>query len=189
MGRDRAVPHRDAAPRPGVHGGGFRDRPGEDQGAGVRAAMRRGGAAPRGFGTFVPILLSAAAILLCSCSTVFQGSAPQRDGLLAVPGLLAPVEIDRDRYGIPHISARNDHDLYFAQGFAHAQDRLFQMDMERRLSRGELAELFGEMALPADRLFRILGFSARAPGLFASWPEKTKGIVRAYCDGVNAGMD
>jgi penicillin amidase len=150
--------------------------------------MKRGGAAPRGFRTFVPILLSAAAFLLCSCSTVFQGSVPQRDGVLAVPGLLAPVEIDRDRYGIPHISARNDHDLYFAQGFAHAQDRLFQMDMERRLSRGELAELFGEKALPADRLFRHLGFSARAPGLFASWPEKTKGIVRAYCDGVNAGM-
>jgi penicillin amidase len=150
--------------------------------------MRGGRAAPRAYRTFAPILLSAAAILLCSCSTLFQGSVPQRDGVLAVPGLLAPVEIDRDRYGIPHISARNDHDLYFAQGFAHAQDRLFQMDLERRLSRGELAEIFGEKALPADRLFRHLGFAARAPGLFASWPENTKGIVRAYCDGVNAGM-
>ncbi|HSL92813.1 MAG TPA: penicillin acylase family protein [Candidatus Limnocylindrales bacterium] len=150
--------------------------------------MRRGGAAPRVFRTSAPILLSAAAFLLCSCSTLFQGSAPQREGVLAVPDLSAPVEIDRDRFGIPHISAENDHDLYFALGFAHVQDRLFQMDLERRLYRGELAELFGEEALPADRLFRHLGFAARAPGLFASWPEKTKEIVRAYCDGVNAGM-
>jgi penicillin amidase len=99
------------------------------------------------------------------------------------------VEIVRDRYGIPHISARNDRDLYFAEGFAHAQDRLFQMDLERRLARGELSEIFGEEALPADRLFRHLGFAARAPALFASWPGKTREIVAAYCEGVNAGME
>jgi penicillin amidase len=150
--------------------------------------MRRGGAAPPAFRAIAAFLLAVAGFLPCSCSSFFQGSVPQRDGVLAAPGLSAPAEIVRDRYGIPHISAGNDHDLYFAQGFAHAQDRLFQMDLERRLARGELAEILGEKALPADRLFRHLGFAARAPGLFASWPKKTREIVQAYCEGVNAGM-
>ncbi|HEY6096566.1 MAG TPA: penicillin acylase family protein, partial [Candidatus Deferrimicrobium sp.] len=80
---------------------------------------RRKGVAP---------LVVAAAFLLSSCSTVFEASVPQRDGVLSVPGLSAPVEIVRDRYGVPHITAASDRDLYFAQGFVHAQDRLFQMD-------------------------------------------------------------
>ena len=151
--------------------------------------MRRGEAAPpRGPG-MAALFLTAVTILFSSCSSFFQGSVPQRDGDLAVPGLSAPVEIVRDRYGIPHITAGNDHDLHFAEGFVHAQDRLFQMDTERRLARGELAEVFGEKALPADRLFRHLGFAARAPALLASWPGKSREIARAYCQGVNAAMD
>lgn len=134
------------------------------------------------------LLLAAAALSLGSCSAAFQGSVPQRDGTIDVPGLSAPVEIVRDRWGVPHISARDDRDLSFAQGFVHAQDRLFQMDTERRVARGELAEAFGPTALPADRLFRHLGFAARAPALYASWPKKTREIVSAYCDGVNAAM-
>ncbi len=113
---------------------------------------------------------------------------PQRDGVLSVPGLGAPVAIVRDRFGVPHITAANDRDLYFAQGFVHAQDRLFQMDVERRLARGELAELFGKKALPADRLFRHLGFAARAPAIVASWPARTRDIVASYCAGVSAAM-
>ncbi len=135
----------------------------------------------------VPLLI-AAALLLSSCSRVFEASAPRRDGVLSVPGLSAPVAIVRDRFGVPHITAANDRDLYFAQGFVHAQDRLFQMDLERRLARGELAELLGEKALPADRLFRHLGFAARAPAIAASWPPKTREIVASYCAGVNAAM-
>ena len=109
-------------------------------------------------------------LLLASCTSFFDASAPQREGTLAAPGLLAPVEIVRDRFGIPHIAAANDHDLYFAQGFCHAQDRLFQMEVERRLARGELAEVFGEAALPADRFLRHLGFGSRAVVLAASLP-------------------
>lgn len=135
----------------------------------------------------VPLLV-AAGLVLSSCSTVFEASAPQRDGTLSVPGLSAPVSIVRDRFGVPHITAGNDRDLYFAQGFVHAQDRLFQMDVERRLARGELAELFGEKALAADRLFRHLGFAARAPASVASWPPKSREIVASYCAGVNAAM-
>jgi penicillin amidase len=149
--------------------------------------MRRWGAAPPAF-IKAALFFSAAAFLLSSCSSFFQGSVPQRDGVIVVPGLSAPAEIVRDRYGIPHITAVNEHDLYYAQGFVHAQDRLFQMDLERRLARGELAEILGEKAIPADRLFRHLGFAARAPALFASWPKKTRDIVNAYCEGVNSGM-
>ena len=134
------------------------------------------------------LLLLAPALLLSSCSEVFEASAPQRDGVLSVPGLSAPVAIVRDRFGVPHITAGSDRDLYFAQGFVHAQDRLFQMDLERRLARGELAELFGGQALPADRLFRHLGFAARAPAIAASWPPKTRQIVASYCAGINAAM-
>ena len=128
------------------------------------------------------------ALLFASCSTIFQSSVPPRTGTLSVPGLHSPVEILRDSWGVPHITAENDHDLYFAQGFVHAQDRLFQMEMERRVSRGELAELFGERLLPVDRLFRHLGFAARAPGLVASLPEESRRIVEAYCAGVNASI-
>ncbi len=135
----------------------------------------------------LPLFLSAA-LLLSSCSAVFDASVPQRNGVLSVPGLSAPVAVVRDRFGVPHITAANDGDLYFAQGFVHAQDRLFQMDVERRLARGELAELFGEKALPADRLFRHLGFAARAPALAASLPPKSREIVASYCAGVNAAM-
>ena len=132
--------------------------------------------------------LSVVFLLLASCTSFFGASVPQRDGTLAVAGLSSPVEVVRDRYGIPHITAANEHDLYFAQGFCHAQDRLFQMDLERRLGLGELSEIFGEAALPADRLFRHLGFGHRASILVASLPPGTIAMAQAYCDGVNAGM-
>jgi penicillin amidase len=151
--------------------------------------MRRGKPACRPGGGKTLLVCFLAAAVLCSCSSFFQGSVPQREGSLKAAGLLASVEILRDRYGIPHIFAKNDHDLYFAQGFVHAQDRLFQMDMERRLARGELSEIYGEKALSADRLFRHLGFAHRAPSLWASWPRRTQEIVLAYCEGVNAAMD
>jgi penicillin amidase len=131
----------------------------------------------------------AVALHLSACSGVFEASVPRRDGVLSISGLSAPVTIVRDLFGVPHITAGNDRDLYFAQGFVHAQDRLFQMDFERRLARGELAELLGKNALPADRLFRHLGFAARAPAIVASWPPKTREIVASYCAGVNAAMD
>jgi penicillin G amidase len=132
--------------------------------------------------------LSVAFLFLGSCTSFFGSSIPQREGTLAVAGLSSPVEVVRDRYGIPHIAAANGNDLYFAQGFCHAQDRLFQMDLGRRLGRGELSEIFGEAALPADRLFRHLGFGHRASILVASLPAGTLAAAQAYCDGANAGM-
>jgi penicillin G amidase len=151
--------------------------------------MTERAARPRALRGRAPHVFLVSVLLLASCSLLFRGSVPQREGTLALSGLLAPVTIVRDAYGVPHITAENEHDLYFAQGVVHAQDRLFQMDAERRLARGELAELLGREALPADRFLRHLGFAARAPVLFASWPEETQAVVRAYCDGINAARD
>lgn len=148
--------------------------------------MTRGTKGPRFLRAVVPAL--SIAWLCSSCSTIFESSVPIRSGTLSVSGLSSPVAIVRDSYGVPHITANNDHDLYFAQGFVHAQDRLFQMEMERRVARGELAGIFGERLLPADRLFRHLGFAARAPSMIASWPESSRRIVEAYCAGVNAAI-
>ena len=72
---------------------------------------------------------------------------PQIDGTVQVTGLQAPVEIVRDAWGVPHIYAENSHDLFFAQGYAHAQDRFYQMEFSRRIGQGRLSEMLGETAL------------------------------------------
>src|SRR5213594_2268023 len=76
---------------------------------------------------------------------------PQLQGELSVPGLREPVEVLRDRWGVPHIYAKNQDDLFFAQGFVAAQDRLFQIDLWRRVGMGETAELLGKPGLEGDR--------------------------------------
>ncbi len=89
---------------------------------------------------------------------LIQRATPTLEGEVHLPGLDQPVEILRDRHGIPHIYAQNRADLLRAQGFVHAQDRLWQMEQNRRIARGTLAEVFGEAALDADRFSRIVGF-------------------------------
>jgi penicillin amidase len=75
-------------------------------------------------------------------------SFPQTNGELQVPGLQAPVDVYRDAYGVPHIYASNSHDLFFTQGYVHAQDRFWQMDFWRHIGSGRLAEMFGESCAP-----------------------------------------
>src|SRR5688572_17168656 len=79
----------------------------------------------------------------------------QLDGEIPLAGLKQPVEVVRDRWGIPHIYAQNQDDLFFAQGFVAAQDRLFQIDMRRRIGLGETADILGEQALEGDRFASI----------------------------------
>src|SRR3954466_608271 len=86
-----------------------------------------------------------------------RASLPQTTGILNISGLTAAVSVTRDQYGVPTIRAGNRHDLYLALGFVHAQDRLFQMDLQRRVGAGRLAQIFGAAALPTDRLMRTLG--------------------------------
>jgi len=103
-----------------------------------------------------------------------------------LPGLLDAASVARDRNGIAHILARNDHDLYFLQGWVHAQDRLFQMDVSRRTPSGTLAELFGTGALPSDVQLRTLGLRRAAARSLPVLSDGTKAALRAYADGVNA---
>ncbi len=116
-------------------------------------------------------------------------SLPTVEGEVVVAGLGAPVAVVRDRHGVPHISARSQADAMFALGFVHAQDRLFQMDMQRRTAAGRLAELLGGRALPFDRWLRTLGFEAAARSSLGAVDAKTRAIFQAYADGVNAVID
>ncbi|RME58227.1 MAG: penicillin acylase family protein, partial [Caldilineae bacterium] len=87
---------------------------------------------------------------------LIQRALPQHEGEVALDCLDAPVTILRDRHGVPHIYAENQADLLRAQGFVHAQDRLWQMEQNRRIAHGTLAELFGRAALDVDRFSRIV---------------------------------
>src|SRR5919201_4649379 len=119
---------------------------------------------------------------------------PQLDGEIRVPptllkGLSAPVEIVRDRWGIPHITARDACDALFALGFCHAQDRLWQMELSRRLARGRLAEVFGPDALDVDRFMRRLGLHRAAQADWEAASAESRDVLVAYAAGVNACLD
>ncbi|MBP8185853.1 MAG: penicillin acylase family protein, partial [Pseudomonas sp.] len=87
---------------------------------------------------------------------------PLRSGEVSLANLQAPVSVRYDERGVPHIQAQNETDMYRALGYVHAQDRLFQMEMMRRLSRGELAAVLGPKLIDTDRLFRTLGIRQHA---------------------------
>ena len=111
---------------------------------------------------------------------------PEVEGRLAVPGLQAPVEVVRVEPGIPHVYARNAHDLFFAQGYVHAQDRLWQMEFNRTLGAGRLASLFGEGALEIDRIMHTLGLTQAAERDWQVLAPDTRALLAAYAEGVNA---
>jgi len=116
-----------------------------------------------------------------------RGKLPQRSGTLPLAQLQAPVSVAWDERGVPHLKAQNEIDLYRALGFVHAQDRLFQMEMVRRLARGELAEVLGPKLLDTDRLFRTLRLRAHAQTQVQRMnPESpTLRSLQAYLDGIN----
>jgi penicillin amidase len=114
---------------------------------------------------------------------------PQIEGSLNLPGIMDNVEVLRDRWGIPHIYARTAHDLFFAQGFVHAQDRLWQMEAHRRLARGRLSELFGEISLDTDRTTRTFGFHRLGKADWENASDEVREAILAYSEGVNAFLD
>ena len=116
------------------------------------------------------------------------GSLPQLDGQVQVAGIRGPVTIERDSRGIPTIRAGNRLDVAFATGFVHAQDRFFQMDLLRRNSAGELAELVGPAVAPADRRVRVHRFRDAAQRVFAKADADERAPLEAYAAGVNAGL-
>ena len=118
-----------------------------------------------------------------------RGSLAQLDGTLEVTGLGSPVQLMRDAQGILTIDADTRLDTAFGLGFAHAQDRFFQMDLQRRNAAGELAALVGPAALPLDRQHRIHRFRARAERNYAEADERSRALLHAYGAGVNAGLE
>ena len=113
----------------------------------------------------------------------------QLEGDIQVPGLTQPVEVLRDRWGVPHIYAKNQDDLFFAQGFVAAQDRLFQIDMWRRVAVGETAEVLGPRAVVRDRFARLLKYRGPLEDEWTSYGPDTRRIVKAFTRGVNAYID
>lgn len=111
---------------------------------------------------------------------------PKINGDLHLPGLSSSVEIIRDRWGVPHIYAGSPHDLFFAQGFVHAQDRLWQMELNRRTATGRLSELFGPVALDTDRAVRTFGFHRLGAADWSNADGDTRDTLQAYAEGVNA---
>jgi penicillin G amidase len=107
-------------------------------------------------------------------------------GNLVVPGLKEPVGVLRDRWGVAHIYAKNQHDLFFAQGFVVAQDRLFQMEMWKRAGQGRLAEVLGPSAVQRDINARLLRYRGDMKAEYESYSPDTEAIVRAFTDGINA---
>ena len=118
----------------------------------------------------------------------FNSFKPMYSGELKLNGLQEKTEIYYDDFGIPHIYAENEHDAYLALGFAHAQDRLFQMEMMRRVGGGRLAEILGESLVETDKFFRTLGINQIADKTIAEYYDPEDHIAQsaqAYLDGIN----
>src|SRR5256885_13008471 len=109
----------------------------------------------------------------------------QIDGQLDVPGLDSAVEVRRDRWGVPHIYAKTQHDLFFAQGYVAAQDRLWEMDMWRRQGQGRLAEVLGPKYVERDRVARLFAYRGDMEAEWRSYAPDAEAIVHAFVDGVN----
>lgn len=118
-----------------------------------------------------------------------RGSLAQLDGRRTVPSLSGSVNVARDGQGIPTISGADRNDVAYATGFAHAQDRYFQMDLLRRVAAGELAELFGPRALPMDKEHRLHRFRARAEAALQAMSAGERELLARYVAGVNDGVN
>jgi penicillin amidase len=119
-------------------------------------------------------------------NAVAPRSFPQIDGDIHLQGLDRPVDVYRDKIGIPHIYASTLHDLFYAQGFVHAQDRFWQMDAWRHIGSGRLSEMFGKGQVETDAFLRTLGWREVAQAEWDSMGPESKSILQAYTDGVNA---
>jgi penicillin amidase len=128
------------------------------------------------------LVISAWALL----TSLAAAHGPNANPPSKLAGLQAAAQVSRDTYGIAHVKAGNDHDLYFMQGYVHAQDRLFQMDYNRRQASGTLAELLGPAALPADVELRTIGIRRAAQRSLDVISPEARAAIEAYAEGVNA---
>jgi penicillin amidase len=118
-----------------------------------------------------------------------QARLAQLEGRIALPGLEKPVEVRRDRWGVAHIYAQTKHDLFYAQGFVAAQDRLYQIEIWRRTGTGELAEVFGPDFVERDRIARLVRYRGDMQAEWKSYSPDTREIAEAFTAGVNAYVE
>jgi penicillin amidase len=117
---------------------------------------------------------------------LFRRPLPRTSGNLRLEGLEGPIEIARDRWGVPHIRGQTSHDLWFGQGFCHGQDRLWQIDLYRRIGAGRLAEIAARAGLGTDRFIRTLGLRRVAVAEAAGLDTEVRASLESFCAGVNA---
>ncbi|MGH8250311.1 MAG: penicillin acylase family protein [Steroidobacteraceae bacterium] len=139
-----------------------------------------------GFGLGVPVALLLLAAL--AAWLALRASLPQLEGAAALPGLTAPVTIERDALGVPVIRGETRDDVARATGYVHAQDRLFQMDLLRRTGAGELSALLGPALLERDRRIRLHQFRRRAQVAVAGLAPRDRALLDAYAEGANAAL-
>jgi penicillin amidase len=139
------------------------------------------------------LLLVLLSLLLITCTIVAAlgtysvlQSFPDLSGEIQLSGLQGPVDVYRDEFGIPQVYASNEHDLFFAQGYLHAQDRFWQMDFWRHIGAGRLSEMFGESQLDTDRFLRTLGWRRVAQQELDNLDATSLELLQSYSDGVNA---
>ncbi|MGW8224328.1 MAG: penicillin acylase family protein [Anaerolineales bacterium] len=135
------------------------------------------------------LILAVSVLLLILIPYNIIRSFPKTEGQIQVPGLDAPVDVYRDSYGVPQIYASTPHDLFFAQGYVHAQDRFWQMDFWRHLGSGRLSELLGESLLETDQFLRTLGFARVAQQELENFDPTSMAILESYSAGVNAYLE
>ena len=134
-------------------------------------------------------LLALLLLAFAAAWLLLAGSRPRLDGRQVLPGLAAPVQVQRDALGVARISAHNRTDLAYALGFVHGQERFFEMDLMRRVAAGELSALVGPAALKVDATNRMYRFRALAQRIVAQLPADQRGLLDAYARGVNAGLN
>jgi penicillin amidase len=154
----------------------------------MRATRTRPARLARWIKGFVIVMLVLVIALVATAFVAVRASLPRTDGAVTLSALSAPVTITRDVRGVPTITGQGRLDVFRGQGYVHAQDRYFQMDLWRSLAAGELAALVGDMALEMDRSMRKLGYRRLAGETLPRLPASQRAALDAYTEGVNAGL-
>ncbi len=131
-------------------------------------------------------LLSALVVLSAALGAWMYKTSPQYDGEIKVGGLEHPITVGRDEDEVVHIQAASMREAAFGLGFAHAQDRSWQLEFNRRLMHGELSEILGDVTLPTDKLIRTLGIRQAAQRQYDKLPAEVQDVLKAYSEGINA---
>src|SRR3954470_14945328 len=162
----------------------MRERRAEEQ-AGEEGVSHEKILTVKALGRFLVVIVLAILLAGAAAWVWLHKSLPQVDGEIRAPGLAAAVEVIRDAEGVPHIFAKSDRDGWYAIGYAHAQDRLWQMEFQRRVADGRLSEFLGELSYDTDRLMRTVGMSRTANAIVAKLDPETRAALDAYAAGVN----